>query len=98
MGSSIVSSILVDSILEPSFHLHVSLDPLSSSISGDPFPRSNLEFSWMKKRIGKKNKYWGACIQTLYIMLELSYLTIILGESTNHWTSCWENTHKWNSF
>ena len=39
----------------------------------------------------------GGHVPFLFILV-LSYLTIILGENTNHWTSCWEITHWWNWF
>ena len=50
-NSSIVSSILLESILEPSFHIPASLYHVSSSISGEPYPMSNLIFSLMKERV-----------------------------------------------
>ena len=39
--------------LEPSFHLPVYIDPLSSFVSGEPFPGSNRDFSWMTNRVRK---------------------------------------------
>ena len=41
MDSSIESNILPYSICEPSFHLPVSLDPISSSVYGEAFPSNN---------------------------------------------------------
>ena len=50
IDSSIVSS------LEPSFHLPISLNPLSSYVSSETFLGSNRDFSWMMNRVGRRNE------------------------------------------
>jgi hypothetical protein len=49
----IESSLLLDIVLEPSFPPPVSIDPLPSSLSGEPIPISNQE----SNRVQKKSRW-----------------------------------------
>jgi hypothetical protein len=68
----IESSLPLDLVHEPSFPLPVSVDPLSSSLSGEPIPISIQESNRVQKKSWWMNEAWGACLQPLDIMLELS--------------------------
>jgi len=43
-------SLSLDLVIEPSFLSSVSVDPLSSSPSGEPFPICNQKFDWVSKK------------------------------------------------
>jgi hypothetical protein len=81
----IKSSLPLDLVPKPSFHPPVSVDPLSSSLFGEPIPISSQESFWVQKKSRWMKQSLGGMSPASghHVGVKLLAFPIMLGKSTN---------------